>query len=119
MTVPDTRLRLPDLSIVIVNYNTRQLLLDCLESIYRTNQGISLECIVVDNVSSDGSVEAVRQRFPQAQIIANEKNTYFSAGNNQGIERARGRYVLALNPDTAIKGATLGQLVRQMDANPQ
>src|SRR5262249_42830043 len=100
-------------------YNTRQLLLDCLESIFRSDQSISLDSIVVDNVSSDGSAEAAQAKFPQVEVIASEKNTYFSAGNNLGIERARGRYIMALNPDTAIQGKTLGQLVRQMDANPQ
>jgi GT2 family glycosyltransferase len=108
-----------DLSIVVVNYNTRDLLLKCLDSIYDTPNEITLEVIVIDNLSSDGSVEAIQAQFPQVQVIANEENVYFSAGNNQGIARAVGRYVLALNPDTVVQGNTLVQLVAQMDANPE
>jgi GT2 family glycosyltransferase len=107
-----------DLSIVIVNHNTRQLLLECLESIYSKNHALTYECIVVDNESSDGSVEAVKAQFPQVKLIANPVGRYFSAGNNQGIAIAEGRYILALNPDTLVLGDTLTQLVRQMDATP-
>ncbi len=108
----------PDLSIVIVGYNTRQLLLDCLASIHRTAGDLSLECLVIDNASSDGSVEAVHERFPQVRVIANRENVYFSAANNQGIQQACGRYVLVMNPDMVVQGDTLVQLVRQMDADP-
>jgi GT2 family glycosyltransferase len=108
-----------DLSVVIVNYNTRQLLLECLESIYQKTHTVSMECIVVDNASVDGSVEAVRTNFPQVQLIANKEGRFFSGGNNQGIALAQGRYVIALNPDMIVLGDTLAQLVQQMDANPQ
>ena len=112
----------PDLSIVIVGYNTRQLLLDCLASIYRTagedQSPEPPECLVVDNASTDGSVEAIRAQFPQVRLIANAHNVYFSAANNQGIQQASGRYVLVMNPDMVVKGDTLVQLVRQMDADP-
>ena len=107
-----------DLSVVIVNYNTRPLLLDCLRSILDQEHRITIECIVVDNASSDGSAEAVRERFPQVRLIANPTRRYFSDGNNQGIEAARGRYVVTLNPDMVVLGDTLAQLVRQMDAHP-
>jgi GT2 family glycosyltransferase len=107
-----------DLSIVIVNHNTRQMLLDCLESIYGRPQGITYEVIVVDNESSDGSVEAVREHYPQVRLIANPVGRYFSAGNNQGIAIAEGRYIFALNPDTLVLGDALSQLVKQMDADP-
>lgn len=107
-----------DLSIVIVNHNTRDLLLGCLASIYETSHAISIECIVVDNASSDGSVEAVKSAFPQVQIIANAQGRYFSAGNNQGIMTARGRYIIALNPDMIVLGNSLAQLVHQMEADP-
>lgn len=107
-----------DLSIVIVNHNTRQLLLECLESIYGRPQGITYEVIVVDNASPDGSVEAVRAQFPDAVVIANTTVGYFAEGNNQGIAVAQGRYILALNPDTLVLGGTLAQLVQQMDAHP-
>lgn len=107
-----------DLSIVIVNHNTRDLLLDCLKSIYGRPQGMTYEVIVVDNESKDGSVEAVREHYPQVKLIVNPVGRYFSAGNNQGIAIAEGRYIFALNPDTLVLGDTLAQLVNQMDANP-
>src|SRR5262245_11463779 len=100
-----------DLSIVVVNYNTRQLLLACLESIYasadRDNLTDLIECIVIDNNSSDDSLDAVRKAFPQVSLIANQGNRYFSAAYTQGIELASGRYILALNPDTEVQGRTL------------
>lgn len=110
------------LSIVIVNYNTRDLLLECLASIYHSAEvdklTDDLECIVIDNVSSDGSVEAVRARFLNVRLVANAQNRYFSAAYTQGIELAGGKYVLALNPDTIVQGHTLSQLINQMDSNP-
>ncbi len=107
-----------DLSIVIVNHNTRDLLLDCLQSIYGRPQGVTYEVIVVDNESQDGSVEAVREHYPQVKLVVNPVGRYFSAGNNQGIAIAEGRYIFALNPDTLVLGDTLAQLVSQMDAHP-
>jgi GT2 family glycosyltransferase len=108
-----------DLSIVIVNYNTCALLLDCLKSIYDKPQSIAIECIVVDNASTDGSTAAVRSAFPAVRLIANTQRGYFSEGNNQGIAIARGRYVIALNPDMSVLGDCLSQLVQQMDARPE
>jgi GT2 family glycosyltransferase len=108
-----------ELTIAIVSYNTRQLLLDCLESIYRTAGNLLLECIVVDNASSDGSAEAIQKHFPQVRLIANTKNHYFSAANNQAIQAATGRYILLLNPDTIVCGRTLQQLVQYMDNTPE
>jgi GT2 family glycosyltransferase len=107
-----------DVSIVIVNHNTCKMLLECLDSIFGRTQTVSYEVIVVDNESSDGSVEAVQAQFPQVKLIVNPIGRYFSAGNNQGIAVAQGRYIFALNPDTLVLGDTLGQLVRQMDTNP-
>jgi GT2 family glycosyltransferase len=107
-----------DLSVVIVNHNTRKLVLECLDSMFGRPQSITYEVVVVDNESSDGSVEAVREQYPQVKLIANPVGRFFSAGTNQGIAIAEGRYILALNPDTLVLGDTLGQLVRQMDANP-
>ncbi len=108
----------PDLSVVIVNYKTRQLVLDCLASIYRSAGGLALECIVVDNASFDGAVEAVRDCFPQAHVIANAENRYFSAAYDQGVEAAVGRYVVVINPDMVVQGRALSQLLRQMEADP-
>lgn len=83
-----------DLSILIVNYNTRQLTLDCLRSVYDSETVYSYEVIVVDNASRDGSVEAIRAEYPEVVLIANQENTGFAKANNQGMAIAKGRYVL-------------------------
>lgn len=108
----------PDLSVVIVNYKTRQLTLDCLGSVFRTANGLNLEGIVVDNASDDGLFDVLRVQFPHVKRIANAENRYFSAAYNQGIALARGRYVIVLNSDMVVQGNTLAQLVRQLDADP-
>jgi hypothetical protein len=113
----------PSLSIVIVSWNTRDLLAQCLASVF-TQQGdegaqLSLEVFVVDNASQDGSLEMVRDRFPQAHLLENPGNPGFAAANNQGIRQCRGRYILMLNPDTIVKPGALATLVDFMDAHPQ
>lgn len=77
-----------------------------------------MEVIVIDNASTDGSAEAIRAAFPQARLVANPANTYFSAAYTQGIQMARGEYVVALNPDMVVQGRTLAQLVEQIEADP-
>lgn len=89
-------------SIIIVNWNTRDLLLQCLRSIRDTTADLAYEVVVVDNASSDGSVAAVEAEFPQARLIANRENRGFGAANNQGAALARGEYLLFLNPDTVV-----------------
>lgn len=106
-----------DLSVVIVNYNTKQFILNCLDSIYASAGDLQIECIVIDNASSDDSIATIADRFPQVRLIANTQNNYFSAAYNQGIEQAQGRYIIALNPDTLVRGQALAQLVQQMDAD--
>ncbi len=91
-----------DLSIIIVSYNTRDMLKACLVSVYGETRGIEFEVIVVDNASTDGSVEMVRFDFPQARIIANTRNAGFAGGNNQGMAASHGDFFLLLNPDTVI-----------------
>jgi len=91
-----------DVSIIIVNWNTKDLLRACLASVFEQTQGIGYEVIVVDNDSSDGSAEMIRAEFPQVRLIANEENRGFAAANNQGIAIAQGRYVLLLNSDTVV-----------------
>jgi N-acetylglucosaminyl-diphospho-decaprenol L-rhamnosyltransferase len=122
-----------DLVIVTVSYNTRDLLADCLESTLAglERSGLDGEIWLVDNASSDGSAEMVRQRFPTVQLIAHDQNLGFAAGNNLalramgfGLSREPGqeplpRYVLFLNPDTRVVGDALGASVRFMDATPQ
>ena len=108
-----------DLSIIILNYNTSKLVCDCLESIKKADKGqYNFEVIVVDNASSDDSVEKIRKYFPHVKIIKNEKNLGFSAGNNRGIPGARGRYLLFLNPDTLVNKDTLVKMLSFMDVSP-
>ena len=100
-----------DLSIVIVNYNTKDLLLDCLASIQEQAGGLSVEVFVVDNASRDGSADEVRRRFPRVQVIDQRENVGFSAANNIAIPLSRGRFVLLLNPDTVILEHALERMV--------
>jgi GT2 family glycosyltransferase len=90
------------LSVVILNYNVRYFLEQCLLSVVRAMEGIDGEIIVVDNASPDGSVEMVRRHFPQATLIANTENSGFPKGNNLGVAQAKGEYLCILNPDTVV-----------------
>ncbi|MCY3934589.1 MAG: glycosyltransferase family 2 protein [Chloroflexi bacterium] len=109
--------RAPRVSVVIVNYNTRELLLSCLRSLKRSTE--DLQIVVVDNASQDGSPEAVRTAFPEVQLLALPENQGFCRGNNIGIERSCGKYVLILNPDTEIESSTLTLMADFMDHNPE
>ena len=106
-----------ELSICIVNWNVRELLKACLNSIFNNTKGISFEVIVVDNASSDGSVDMVRKEFPQVKLIANGSNAGFTRANNQALKIAQGRYVMFLNPDTELKGNSLATMVNFMHAH--
>ncbi|MDP2656213.1 MAG: glycosyltransferase [bacterium] len=106
------------LSIVIASWNVREHLRYCLASLFAYPSKESLEVIVVDNASSDGSVDMVRQEFPQVNLIANEENKGFSTANNQGIRHAKGEYILVLNDDTQIKSETLDALIAYLDTHP-
>lgn len=108
-----------DLSIVIVSYNTRALLEECLRSIERTVQRHSCEVLVVDNGSHDGSPELVRRIFPNLSLIALERNLGFSSANNVAIRRAHGRHVLILNSDTVVLPGAVDQLVAFLDERPE
>ncbi len=101
-----------EVSIVIVNYNTRDLLEACLTSIYRSQTGATFEVIVVDNNSSDGSLPMVQSCFKSVRVIVNNKNIGFAVACNQGIRIARGKYILLLNSDTEILSDTLFLLKR-------
>ena len=105
------------LSIVIVNYNTRDDVERCLESLH--NCAPLPEIIVVDNASTDGSAEMIRTRFPTVRLIAPERNTWFSGGNNLGIDAATRDYILLLNPDTIAPPEALAALLRYADAHPR
>ncbi len=115
------RKALMTLSIIIVNWNTRELLLQCLASIYAaqlTDPHLSFEVIVVDNASSDGSVQAVRKQFPQVHVIENAQNVGFARANNQAIAQSSGQFVLLLNSDTEVFPNALYRLTEFLDAHP-
>ena len=108
-----------DLAIIIVNWNTRELLAQCLQSLQDTVQEASFEVWVVDNASSDGSAAMIRKRFPQTHLIVNTENVGFVRANNQALEGCRGRYVLLLNSDTKALPDSLDKAVRFMDDHPR
>ena len=108
-----------DLSITIVNYNTKDLLKKCIESIYKTTKEISFEIIVVDNASSDGSVEMLKKEFPKVKVIANKENLFFTRAHNQALRISKGRYLMILNSDTIILESTFDKMVKFMDDHPE
>jgi GT2 family glycosyltransferase len=113
-----------DLLIVILSWNVRDLLRQCLESVASgcplsaNHPPLTTEIIVVDNASSDGSVEMVRAEFPAVRLIANQTNRGYTGGNNDGIAAATGRYVMILNPDTRVLNDALAAMVAYADAHP-
>lgn len=106
-----------DVSIIIVNWNTKQYLVDCVESLKRESSGITMEIIVVDNGSADGSQEALRASHPDVLLIENDANLGFSKANNIGIEVSRGRYVCLVNTDVIALDSCVPRMVRYMDAD--
>jgi len=108
-----------DLSIIIVNWNTKELLLPCVRSVFENEQGISREVIVVDNGSRDGSGNEVKKTFSFIHLVENEKNLGFAKAVNQGLQKASGRYVLLLNPDTQVKEKAIEGLVSFMETHPR
>lgn len=106
------------ISIVIVSYNTRDLLRDCLHSLPAAAQGLDYEVFVVDNTSTDGTVEMLRAEFPGVSVIVNAANVGFATANNQGLELARGTYLLLLNPDTVMQADSLRTLYDWMTTRP-
>ena len=106
------------LSVIIVNYNVEYFLEQCLNSTFKALEGLEAEVFVVDNNSIDGSVDMVRQKFPQVHLIANVNNPGFSVANNQAIQLAKGDFILLLNPDTVVEEDTFKQVVDFMDSTP-
>jgi len=109
----------PDVSIVTVTYNSRQLIRRCLESVHAGAEGITHEVIIVDNASSDRTVETVRSEYPNASIVSNGANEGFAFACNQGAAAGSGRYLLFLNPDTELGPCALAQLCAHLDSNPK
>jgi GT2 family glycosyltransferase len=108
-----------DISIVIVNRNTRELLRKCLESIETTVRGLSYEIIVVDNASTDGCVGMLRERFPKVRPVENSENRGFGAANNQALRIMLGRYALLLNSDTALTENAVRKLYDFLETHPE
>jgi GT2 family glycosyltransferase len=108
-----------DLSIIVVSFNTRDLLRACLASIPPATAGLRCETIVVDNASGDGSAEMTAADFPEVVLIRNAENRGFAAANNQALAISRGRYALLLNSDAALLTDTVPALVRFMEAHPR
>ncbi|MFZ5942352.1 MAG: glycosyltransferase [Bacteroidota bacterium] len=108
-----------DLSVVIVNYNVKYFLEQCIHSVARAMEGISGEVFVVDNNSVDGSCALIREKFPWVTLIENRENYGFSKANNQAMRLARGRYVLLLNPDTVVEEDTFRKCLAFMDGHPE
>lgn len=108
-----------DLSIIVVNWNVKELLRNCLHSLLeQTTPGLVTEIIVVDSASIDGSAEMVRCEFPQVRLIASDENLGYARGNNTGVAAARGGYLFLLNPDTVVKPDALSRMVTYMESHP-
>ncbi len=108
-----------DLSIIIVNYNVKEFLQNLLHSINKSAAGISYEIIIVDNASDDGSVEFIKEKFPQVKLIVNSTNLGFGKANNQGLLSAKGKFILLLNPDTLLGEDTLKRMINFFEATPE
>ncbi len=107
-----------DLSVIIVNYNVKFFLEQCLYSVKKSLSGIDGEVIIIDNNSVDDSVQMLKDKFPEYILIENKKNVGFSKANNQGIRESRGKFVLLLNPDTVIQEDTLSKCLTFMESHP-
>ena len=108
-----------DLSIIIVNYNVKEFLLNMLDSVQKATKTISAEIIVVDNASDDGSVESIKEKFPSVKLIVNEKNVGFGAANNIAMLHASGKYFLLINPDTIVREDTFTKMISFFEQNPE
>ena len=107
-----------DLSIIIVNYNVKEFIQNLLHSIVKATKRIEYEVIIIDNASNDGSVEFLREKFPEVKLIVNSVNRGFSRANNQGLSIAKGEYLLLLNPDTLLREDTLNNMIDFFNSNP-
>jgi len=106
------------LTVVIVNYNVKYFLEQCLHAARKAASKISSEIIVVDNDSVDGSCQMMEEKFSEVRLISNKNNVGFSKANNQAIRIARGEYILLLNPDTVVEEDSFQKIVSFMDQTP-
>ena len=109
----------PKVSIIIVSWNTRELLRQCLRSVYDETHDVAFEIFVVDNASKDGTPEMVEAEFKGVLLLRNHENLGFARANNQAIRKSTGKYALLLNPDTVILGDVLGRMINVMDRRPR
>jgi len=107
-----------DISIIIVNYNVKEFLQNLLHSLEKASSNISTEIIIVDNASDDGSVEFIREKFPEVKIIANKINLGFGKANNQALKQASGKYILLINPDSVVSEDTFERMITFFENNP-
>ncbi|HMN24279.1 MAG TPA: glycosyltransferase [Ignavibacteriaceae bacterium] len=108
-----------DLSIIIVNYNVKEFLQNLIHSIEKASLNLTKEILIVDNASDDGSVEFIKEKFPQIKLIANQKNLGFGKANNIGLKQANGKYILLLNPDTLVAEDTFEKMIKFFESNSE
>ena len=109
----------PDVSVVMVSYNTRELLAQSLASLFAQTPSLNLQVTVIDNASSDGSAEMVRESFPRVKLVANFENLGITKANNQGLKVSNGRYILLLNPDTIILDRAIERMRAFLGSHPE
>ncbi|MFW5756487.1 MAG: glycosyltransferase [Tangfeifania sp.] len=108
-----------ELSVIIVNYNVKHFLEQCLHSVQKASKNLDVEIFVVDNNSVDGSTQLVKEKFPSVLLIENKQNAGFSKANNQAIRQSKGKYILLLNPDTVVEEDTFSKVILFMDEHPE
>jgi O-antigen biosynthesis protein len=108
-----------ELSVIIVNYNVKHFLEQCLHSVQKASEKMNVEIFVVDNSSVDGSTHLVRDKFPEVFLIENKENVGFAKANNQAIKKAKGQYILLLNPDTVVEEDTFRKVIAFMNEHPE
>ncbi len=108
-----------DVSVIIVNYNVKEFLLNLLESLFKASGHINIEVFVVDNASEDGSPEAIKKKYPQVKLIANKENVGFGKANNQAMKIAKGKFLLLINPDAIVREDTLSNMLVFFNEHPE
>lgn len=108
-----------DLSIIIVNYNVKEFLQNLIHSIEKASPNLTKEIIIIDNASDDGSVDFIKEKFPQIKLIANSKNLGFGKANNIGLKQAAGKYILLINPDTLVAEDTFEKMIKFFESNSE
>lgn len=107
----------PEVSIVTVSWNVKELILECIQSVYEKTQNYSFEIIIVDNDSKDGTPEAIEKKYPEVKLLKNKNNSGITVANNQGIKASKGQYICLLNPDTHLINNAIDLLVKYLEEN--